>query len=61
MDAPPAPAIVEPPPEQEFVRREELARALVEMLDDEIRALKMRIGVLEARRKRIMRQLSTSV
>jgi len=32
-----------------------LAKALIEMLDDEIRSLKMRVGILEAKRKKLLK------
>ena len=37
------------------VTRQELAQALADMIDDEIRLLRMRIGVLQARRKNLIR------
>lgn len=45
-------------PAADCVRRDELARAMVEMLDDEIRHLKMRVGILTARRDKIVRQFT---
>ena len=54
------PASAEPQSAPDYIRRDELARELVAMLDDEIRALRMRIGVLESRRKRIVRQYASA-
>jgi len=45
---------LETDPPADYVRPGELATALVDMLDDELRNLKMRIGILEARRKKII-------
>lgn len=53
---PPAPPS-DPDPPVDFVQREELGQVLVEMLDDEIRHLKMRLGILTARREKVVRKL----